>query len=790
MAPARNMIEVASDQNCNRDCVECVPQFATSQPIPPIPRDLLVQSLSNADASRLAADFAKQIETNRTDLIKKLTCYADTIAARWRKKNKQKRVSDILAALPGLYHHKWPELRAQFGYDNFEGRSEAAFVALKDDPNKLLSLLHLRTSHSPETWVMFDVAQMKHGAENGTLARNYNPNCVVMYGKDYGKLVLWDRVQCHRWHCIGFPRAALVLEAQATLLGFLSRVVDLIMAPGSDNKTVQNSSVTTPEGFRGSGQVEFWSSMANQAFSPPPAFEPFETLRQAQAQLAAAEDHLYLLQADPSYIHGILTKQKRAEVFTKASSKELWKILVGDLMVYPITHVLHLRDLVDECEHVATMYGKYRDGIVLGSALPKEYERSLMALELLCINLYLAQSKRLPDLLPKSPGFSRNYKYVPAGKGKVGHTLRTIGADSGEKGWVNKAYYLHEPLHFALLMLEQDPQDNNAFNIPYLMSFIDDHLANAEAKERARIDQTLYDHLARMSVYAEIWLKLRMHRPAPFGVPFSYDVMTDDEKKRRTWLHWRSTPGNPTMAEYDELSQQLKSFHDAGVPAGKHDQKWLTGMKTARSALSDFWAAARKVRQREVTGVGFSAQHLKEDAALFSAETGPRYSADLADDLASLMVSHEKAASEDLLFTPQTTWGSTTNEKVVTSVSVKTKTRPENSTSSTDALVIDSTEFALSPTTKISVNAESIRTFAKMFPGNAESAYKGIVKWQQFVTAMVDAGCSAKHIGGSMVSFEVPEGVRQAGRIVFHKPHPEQEVDLMMLRAMGKRMRA
>ena len=60
---------------------------------------------------------------------------------------------------------------------------------LKDDPQKLLSLLHFRTAYAPEAWVMFGVAQMRQGADKGNLGRTYNENCVIMYGEQYGKLV-------------------------------------------------------------------------------------------------------------------------------------------------------------------------------------------------------------------------------------------------------------------------------------------------------------------------------------------------------------------------------------------------------------------------------------------------------------------------------------------------------------------------------------------------------------------------------------------------------------------------
>lgn len=62
----------------------------------------------------------------------------------------------------------------------------------------------------------------------------------------------------------------------------------------------------------------------------------------------------------------------------------------------------------------------------------------------------------------------------------------------------------------------------------------------------------------------------------------------------------------------------------------------------------------------------------------------------------------------------------------------------------------------------------------------------GPVKWVNFVAAMVDAGFSGTHSGGSAVTFK--DERRGGGSIVFHRPHPESIIDDVMLRGMGKRL--
>lgn len=49
------------------------------------------------------------------------------------------------------------------------------------------------------------------------------------------------------------------------------------------------------------------------------------------------------------------------------------------------------------------------------------------------------------------------------------------------------------------------------------------------------------------------------------------------------------------------------------------------------------------------------------------------------------------------------------------------------------------------------------------------------------------AGFAATHSGGSAVHFNPVDD--EGGSIVFHKPHPDPNVEPIMLQTMGKRMR-
>ena len=52
---------------------------------------------------------------------------------------------------------------------------------------------------------------------------------------------------------------------------------------------------------------------------------------------------------------------------------------------------------------------------------------------------------------------------------------------------------------------------------------------------------------------------------------------------------------------------------------------------------------------------------------------------------------------------------------------------------------------------RIPVKRGFLRVFTDMFPASVEAVYKSMVRWQDFVAAMADAGYSATHKGGSAV---------------------------------------
>ncbi|KAK5123148.1 hypothetical protein LTR85_003346 [Meristemomyces frigidus] len=789
--------------SCKRDCVECWMQFKTAT-LPGLDeRDdgELVMKLSDDNAREIAKNFASEAEADRLYIQTKLAECGDAIRSRWKKKSKDKRELMLLEAEPELYRYNSGVSRID-GCDP-EAVEEATHLiarvrnsqllpdlnteTLKEDPMRLLSLLHHRSTSKLEDWVLFDAAQMTESVEHGVLSRQYNECCVVMYGSRYGDLVSWTASECHRWDIVGYPRAVLVLEAQSVLMGFLRKMVDIIV-PQEPSGGSSGWRALTAAGFKASGEVEHWSSFSNQAFSAPPVFDPETALRRARAQLAAAEDHLTSLQTDPAYLHSLLAKQRRGDHFPGLTSEKMWQYLVCGAVLSQITHVGALRDLVDECARVVHSYESFKDRFKRGTSLPEGYERALNALGLLCLNNHHKERLRLADLIPLAPGFRRNHRYVTTADGELMIKLHNIENCSDPMD-IPESLFRLEPLLSGLYMLSER---HDEIESPYLMGFIDDHLAHATDKERARIDQTPYDHLSRMTVYREIWATMRMTRPLVSLSAFNYEKATEEEKRRRTWRRYGRSPRELTSVQRKMLSKLLSVLYATPMPAGKKGEMWLDKAKEARKRLAEFWAYVRQVRRRQIADSGLTVADIEEEVAILAADQTEEYIAEVKAEVGMVertIAAYRAATQDDGSAEVQTMWGDAGSQKIELPIGrVKPKTRAATGVAEAVDIAEDDT-LVEPPPGRIAVNAESLRIFARMFPMSAEVALKGVVRWQQFVTAMADAGCSATHTGGSAVSFDVKASTGKGGTIVFHKPHPDPEVDAVKLQSMGKRLR-
>lgn len=760
------------------------------------------QAVSMDQAASKALRLSRAIRSNQMHIRRQLEQYGDVVLTRWRKKSKHQKQALILEARPDIFPsncapqhlllHPAEARPALLDQPQYRGALLLPYLNLESlmhDPMRLPALLHFRSAFALGEWAAFDSAQHKWGFESAYLAPQFNQLGVILHGGDYGKMVLFDKEDAHDWTTVGYTRAVLVLEAQEILYGFLRRVTDLLTVDAQPSGCSAWRNLTST-GLSSPGEVEAWSPYINAPFSAPPKFNPDECLRKIRAILGAAEDHLSLLQTDPKYFQDVLAQWRRNEVLSKYAEESFWRYMQADVMVNVAGRVLKLQAIVDELKKIREIYDHCRDQIRCGSRLPQDFNDAMGELEWHCLYFYQLEREGLGQVLMESPGFVHYFHVTSQGHGGVGYRLKEI---SGHESTGVALFHEHR-LFWAFQQLCKDPEDELAEQPSVYLSLIDEILATSSTKERARVDQRLYDHLSRMSCYYELVSAVRLHRPRPRR--FLLRPLAADEKSRPVWKSHQIAQISLSAMKNKDLARLLKDFNDAQWPKGKHNHAWLEKANEARRRLAAFWARARDLRRRDISGLEWSTADVEEHITLFSADQTAEHGAEVQaekDEVARFVAAEEAKVIELRLKSSapvQTVWGEDENHSKLSLPlgNPKPKSRP---TSSKDSVSLAPEKETVIPKDsskkpelpKIYVNHESLRIFARMFPSSNTQA-KGITKWAQFVTAMTDAGFPAVNSGGSTVHFGSDEG-----SIVFHKPHPEPNIDAVALQNMGRRMR-
>lgn len=238
----------------------------------------------------------------------KCRLHGDRIMSRWKKRSREKRELWLLQADPNLCVDRWHLLRyvcmdAHLPWENARKLRKNFLLpylsvdVLKNDPALFLSLLYNRTYYHPYMWAPSDSMELATGWNLCYLDVEISGACVAMYRENYGSLVAWDAQAAHRSDIVPFPRAKLILEAQACLLRFLRDVVNQILGEADIQSATGSAKFMemARTAFR-SGHSGYRSHRTYHAFSAPPYIHVDDLTARAKVQMDAAADHLWLLQ--------------------------------------------------------------------------------------------------------------------------------------------------------------------------------------------------------------------------------------------------------------------------------------------------------------------------------------------------------------------------------------------------------------------------------------------------------------------------------------------------------------
>jgi len=771
------------------ECVDCQNQFYMTEEQKQ-DRFSYKTQISDVEAREILKDYISRIRNDREFLQKQCVVYGDKILSRWRKKSRQQRAACLLHAEPDLYPQQWfiprytntsPEWKDARKYRKSFLLPYLNVELLKTNPAVFFGLLHNRTLYPPEDWVSFDNKELTLGWAMGYFDLEFCGHCVVMHGARYGELAPWEPKAAHRSDIIGFPRARLIIEAQACLLGFLRRVVDQILPSASPEQPVSSSKWVemTKMGFKKGGDLAFWSQYTYQPFSAPPVFNIDTLLSQAKARLDAKGDHLWLLETEPTYMRRHIQLILQGEIIKSSERRVTYPMILGEFC-YDVEAYWFWQWVYDEFQNARICSLRYRDHIHAGEALPQKYDKALGALELLLVNAMHSRSLHLEAIIPQRPGFRHLWEFKnidPTGQIRVVRKSTTDVTD----------LFYEDPLEWCLIQLQGAPDAQTRFDHAMLFNFLDEHLSSCSAKDRARLDPIIFEKLSDYAAIHELLVSVRLHRPQNTNRDLD-DVFENDDRK--VWRHRNKHP-KLTGPDYLVLAELLEEFAEIPLPKGRKDRGWLQRFDSIHRALQKFWEGMRQRYQASLERDGRSFDEIQSDLDILSLCTSSIYLEGIQAERESVMASITNIeesienTSPQIHYSPNESQKAVRRQNVVAKVKVKTR--------GTDPIALTALPEAKQELPPKEVNpivlvkARTFEILNAMFPAPNEETAKSI-DWNAFVQAMGDVGFLAWNGGGSAVIFEKSSDSGQGGRIIFHKPHPVEKIDPIMFRSMGKRM--
>ncbi|KAF7504542.1 hypothetical protein GJ744_002098 [Endocarpon pusillum] len=322
--------------------------------------------------------------------------YSNAIIARWKKRSQTKRAESLEKALPGMPQKKFSIIQARYAEEELEASSLRwtfllPYLSVEDlssDPMRLLSLLYVRTQYDPSTWAAFDLENTKADWPEGLLDIGICNSAMVAYDARYGEIVEWDQERVDQGHLVALPRANLLIQLQATLLAMLSETVRTPIDGAKIEERPTKWLALIGSGFRRSREDEICSSFIDRAFQRPPVFDIDELLKIAETRTANAQDQLWLLQTEPSYVHREYRLLQDSEYFSVVVPQlsdtvdvEKYELIGNILSVESTRRFSEWNCVVEECKHVREQLNGCGGQFQLGKPLPENYSQAVSCLE-------------------------------------------------------------------------------------------------------------------------------------------------------------------------------------------------------------------------------------------------------------------------------------------------------------------------------------------------------------------------------------------------------------------------
>jgi hypothetical protein len=787
--------------------------------------------LTDHEAQALVRDLTKDIKESRSYLKTQCSKYGASIRSKWTNKRPQKRTELLLEVDNTMYEFQWGEARHAYNFQNtnlgtvmrdvrnFNLLPYLNLEALQKDPARLLNLLYNRSHYPPEDWAAYDNHKLRLPWHTGAFEVMFNPNAVIMHGgPQYGELTGWNQNQAHCLEIIGFPKAQLILEAQAHVLRILRGVVERL-TQGLLESCPDDWTKFAELGFKEGCSCEFASSFVNQPFSPPPTFGIDKLLAIATTRRDMSGDHVELLQREPSYLRHYVKLVAEYHLCQNCDEVDPYEVTARDIM--NDIHTFWGWQWI--FEEVTILRNASQVKINRGQPLPSALDNALSSLYAMLVYMIDRQSRRLLVVLHERPGFTSSWRSDFTNFPGWVKRERSDGITMADR-------FMKDPLDWCLTQLlgvPGEPDHPEVYELEMLFAFLHFYLAGASWEEKLRLDELIYDKYTDLAGFHEMRSMIHLCRPR-----FKEQNVTDVQQSEAS-RGWRDINRGflEKSTAYHQLSTQeqtrslgilLKAVCVLTPPHGKKDQQWIVRDDICRTRINNFFGKVRQVHRETLTELKFDSSDIEADLKDLSAANELKHLAGLNAERAGFLkiladeaekAAKKKAPSGEPL---QTHWGTAVDErKSPFQAKSKEKTRREEANASLEdgmdslAVVekfspnmldsfIDSTNDSNTKRyeqmlhIRVPLPKKTRSILRQMFPDESDSEVKcDDVPWYRFVLAMAQIGFAARHNGGSAVLFEPNSECKWCpfgGKIVFHRPHPDPTLTPLILKFMGKRM--
>lgn len=130
----------------------------------------------------------------------------------------------------------------------------------------------------------------------------------------------------------------------------MEKLLDGVEGQGSSEKWTE----LTRNGFGKTGEAGSWSAYINQPYSAPPNFNIDHLIKIASSRLAEADDHFWLLQTEPAYLHYTLKSIQQARPVQKFETRRKADAPIhvsSRVTQEPVYRVLGWQWILEECEN-------------------------------------------------------------------------------------------------------------------------------------------------------------------------------------------------------------------------------------------------------------------------------------------------------------------------------------------------------------------------------------------------------------------------------------------------------